>query len=84
MKRIYAYQTADGAVHLEESEAIRHLKRMEEPHANALLTMFRHCDGKQRGFIDLLDNPEFFAHVVAMDNFRKDRKILDTTRAWDD
>ena len=79
MNLIYAYRTADGAVHLEEDEAVRHLKKMEEPHASALLTMFRYCDGKQRGFIDLLDNPEFFAHVVALNAIRSDREILDTT-----
>ena len=84
MDIIYAYKTADGIVHLDDDSAIRHLDKLKTPHADALLTLFRHCDGKQKGFISLLDNPDFFAHVAAIDAIHKDMQIINTTRAWDE
>ena len=83
MDIIYAYKTADGTIHLDDDSAIRHLDKLKTPHANALLTLFRYCDGKQKGFIALLDNPDFFAHVAALDAIRKDMQINNTTRGWD-
>lgn len=78
MKRVTAFQTADGAIHKTEGEALRHVERLQAPVADAMLRELRVCEAKHALSVELIQNLDFLRHAEKLLRLMEDEKVEDS------